>query len=40
MNKNRVIKEAKVAEIKEKCEGKPFRRLPLPKDISRRINFQ
>lgn len=29
-----------IAEVNEKCEGKPFRRLPLPKDISRRINFQ
>ena len=29
-----------IAEIKSKTEGKPFRRLPLPKDISRRINFQ
>lgn len=29
-----------IAEINEKCIGKPFRRLPLPKDISRRINFQ
>ena len=29
-----------IAEINEKCEGKPFRRLPLPKDISTRINFQ
>ena len=29
-----------ISEINEKCEGKPFRRLPLPKDISRRINFQ
>ncbi|WP_432644722.1 threonine--tRNA ligase [Methanobrevibacter sp.] len=29
-----------IVEINEKCEGKPFRRLPLPKDISRRINFQ
>ena len=32
--------EELIAEINEKCEGKPFRRLPLPKDISRRINFQ
>ena len=29
-----------ISEINEKCEGKPFRKLPLPKDISRRINFQ
>lgn len=29
-----------IDEIKGKTEGKPFRRLPLPKDISRRINFQ
>ena len=29
-----------IDEIKSKTEGKPFRRLPLPKDISRRINFQ
>ena len=29
-----------IVEIKSKTEGKPFRRLPLPKDISRRINFQ
>ena len=29
-----------IDEINAKCEGKPFRRLPLPKDISRRINFQ
>ena len=29
-----------IAEINEKCSGKPFRRLPLPKDISKRINFQ
>lgn len=29
-----------IAEINDECEGKPFRRLPLPKDISRRINFQ
>ena len=29
-----------ISEINEKCSGKPFRRLPLPKDISRRINFQ
>jgi threonyl-tRNA synthetase len=29
-----------IAEINEKCEGKPFRKLPLPKNISRRINFQ
>jgi len=29
-----------IAQINEKCEGKPFRKLPLPKDISRRINFQ
>ena len=29
-----------ISEINAKCEGKPFRRLPLPKDISRRINFQ
>jgi threonyl-tRNA synthetase len=29
-----------IAEINEKCEGKPYRRLPLPKDISKRINFQ
>ena len=32
--------EELIAEINEKCAGKPFRRLPLPKDISRRINFQ
>lgn len=29
-----------IDEIKGKTEGKPFRKLPLPKDISRRINFQ
>lgn len=29
-----------IDEIKSKTEGKPFRKLPLPKDISRRINFQ
>ena len=29
-----------ISEIKEKTEGMPFRRLPLPKDISKRINFQ
>ena len=29
-----------VDEIKSKNNGKPFRRLPLPKDISKRINFQ
>ena len=29
-----------IDEIKSKTQGKPFRRLPLPKDISRRINFQ
>ena len=29
-----------ITEINEKCIGKPFRRLPLPKDISKRINFQ
>jgi threonyl-tRNA synthetase len=29
-----------INEINEKTAGKPFRRLPLPKDISRRINFQ
>ncbi len=29
-----------IGEIKSKTEGKPFRKLPLPKDISRRINFQ
>lgn len=29
-----------IDEINSKTEGKPFRRLPLPKDISRRINFQ
>ena len=29
-----------ISEINAKCEGKPFRRLPLPKDISKRINFQ
>ena len=29
-----------IAQINEKCIGKPFRRLPLPKDISSRINFQ
>ena len=29
-----------IAEINSKCEGKPFRKLPLPKDISKRINFQ
>ena len=29
-----------IAQINEKCEGKPFRKLPLPKDISRMINFQ
>ena len=26
--------------IKAKTQGMPFRRLPLPKDISKRINFQ
>jgi threonyl-tRNA synthetase len=29
-----------IDEINAKCEGKPFRKLPLPKDISKRINFQ
>ena len=29
-----------ISEIKNKTIGKPFRRLPLPKDISKRINFQ
>ncbi|MBE6499251.1 MAG: threonine--tRNA ligase [Methanobrevibacter thaueri] len=29
-----------ITEIKTKNQGKPFRKLPLPKDISRRINFQ
>ena len=29
-----------IDEINQKTIGKPFRRLPLPKDISRRINFQ
>ena len=29
-----------INEINAKCEGKPFRKLPLPKDISKRINFQ
>ena len=29
-----------INEINAKCEGKPFKRLPLPKDISTRINFQ
>ena len=29
-----------IAEIKEKTKGMPYRRLPLPKDISKRINFQ
>lgn len=29
-----------IAEISFKTEGMPYRRLPLPKDISKRINFQ
>ena len=29
-----------IDEINQKTIGKPYRRLPLPKDISRRINFQ
>ena len=29
-----------ISEINEKTIGKPYRRLPLPKDISTRINFQ
>ncbi|WP_407431656.1 threonine--tRNA ligase, partial [Methanobrevibacter sp.] len=29
-----------ISEITEKNKGMPFRRLPLPKDISKRINFQ
>ena len=29
-----------ITEIKDKTKGKPFRKLPLPKDISKRINFQ
>ena len=29
-----------IAEIKEKTKGMPYRKLPLPKDISKRINFQ
>ena len=29
-----------ISEINEKTKGMPFRRLPLPKDISKRINFQ
>ena len=29
-----------IDEINQKTKGKPFRRLPLPKDISKRINFQ
>ena len=29
-----------INEINEKINGMPFRRLPLPKDISKRINFQ
>ena len=29
-----------INEIQSKTEGMPFRRLPLPKDISKRINFQ
>lgn len=29
-----------IAKIKEETEGMPYRRLPLPKDISKRINFQ
>ena len=32
--------EELISEINNKTLGKPFRRLPLPKDISRRINFQ
>ena len=29
-----------ISEISDKNKGMPFRRLPLPKDISKRINFQ
>lgn len=29
-----------IAKIKEETEGMPYRRLPLPKDIFKRINFQ
>lgn len=29
-----------IAAIKDNTQGMPFRRLPLPKDISKRINFQ
>ena len=29
-----------INEVNQKTTGKPYRKLPLPKDISRRINFQ
>ena len=33
-------KKKLISEISDKNKGMPFRRLPLPKDISKRINFQ